>query len=80
MKIKDLYIAYKEAQMAVDRAEMEGTEEEFDAALDSACEALDELVDKIVALANGRLSDFDARYMATNPNYSGRFEAIVMAQ
>lgn len=77
--IKDMYNDYKLAEKAVNYAELNLSEEEFDKALDESCEKLDLLVNEVVKVAHGTLREFDVRRMIINPKYSGRFENIVNA-
>ena len=77
MELREMYEDYMVAKLATDRAEQEGTEEEFEAALDRECEILDRLADYIMALTG--MCEFDARHMLTNENYRNRFAAIVKA-
>lgn len=76
-QIKKLYAEYKQASKNCDRVLENGTEEQFDAALDVECEKLDELVIALSAFTMGRISDYELRCMATSTRYADRFESLI---
>lgn len=76
-KIKKLYAEYKKADEITERMIQEASEEDFDRALTAECEKFDELVEAIMELTEGKIDEFDIRYMMTSEKYADRFESLI---